>query len=143
MADNHRRATVALEFDNGERYDIRLGYNAMAEAESAVLKPDGSVTPFAELINSNAITAMRAILWAGLRGAGTNITLAETGELLAHIDHDELYLKLMRASLYANPRTTDDDINFLEARLREMQTALRGAFGTGAPPPATPSASPD
>ena len=49
----------------------------------------------------------------------------------------------VRASMYANPKVTEDDANFMIARLRTLQAALMATSGIGEPPAATLSAPPD
>ena len=147
------RRSVDILFDDGVTRTVLMNTNAKIEAESAVRQADGTPTPFYRLIHQDGLAPLRALLWAGLRGADKTLrvgreqlTLEAAGELLAQIDHDELALQLFLAVLAADARTTEDERKNAErvarATMQAMGMTAMPAFPPSAATPSDPDNSP-
>jgi hypothetical protein len=67
-----------------EIYTLRLDVNALAEMEDALSTDDKVVTSFQVMARAERgqISALRAVMWAGLRRHHPKITLDEAGDLI-------------------------------------------------------------
>src|SRR5712691_2556900 len=75
MANENPRGTVSIELDKLRL--IKLSHNAIIDAEKVL-----GISLFGSSPLEKGFTAIRAILWAGLRQEDPALTLERTGELL-------------------------------------------------------------
>lgn len=147
------RRSVDILFDDGVTRTVLMNTNAKIEAESAVRQADGTPTPFYRLIHLDGLTPLRALLWAGLRGADKTLrvgreqlTLEAAGALLDVIDQDELALQLLLSVLAADARTTEDTRKNAERVARtvlgEMRTVATPDCRSSVATPSDPAVSP-
>ncbi len=141
--------SVDIPFLDGTTRTVLLNMSAKIEAEGAMPRADGTPTPFYELINLDGLTPLRALLWAGLRGADPTLRvgagqlrLADVDALLEEIDSNELAVYLMLALSRADHHLSEDDRKNADraaattlANLREKSStsaASRSALGDSA-----------
>lgn len=125
---------IYIQFDDGVTRPVLLNNGAKIEAEGAVRDAEGNPTPFYRMMFMEGLTPLRALLWAGLRGADRELrvgprqlTLEATGDLLDLIDHGELNALLALAVVAADRTTTEDTLKkareAADERIRAVTTA--------------------
>lgn len=137
--------TVEIPFLNGETRTVLMSMGAKIEAEGTLRRPDGTPTPFYEIINMDGLMPLRALLYAGIRGAmraeqryaeAAAVTLEQVDGLLELIDSNTLAAYLIVAvSLADRVKVTDEDqaknirrrASETIARLGEMTTTSSAA----------------
>lgn len=124
--------TVQLTFNDGSVRAVLMNNAAKVDAECALRQADGNPTPFYQLMNMDGLAPLRALLWAGMRGAllaenrraeANVLTLEAAGELLDEIDNNELAAWLVVAVVAADKRTTEDQLkNVREVTIKRIAT---------------------
>lgn len=99
---NPERGQVEIKTD-GQTYTLKFSSNAICEAEAA------SGRPFGDLCNGLGqadFSAIRVLLWAGLKPAHKDMTLDKAGDIMDDVELLELAPILDKAIELAFPKTT-------------------------------------
>jgi hypothetical protein len=124
--------TVDIPFLDGQTRTVLMNVSARIEAESAIVRPDGTPTPFYEIANMDGLTPLRALLWAGLRGADHSLRvgqgqlrLGDVDVMLEDIDSNELWVYLSLATVLADKHSVTTEEQRKNAMRRTMETIGR------------------
>lgn len=103
MANPHR-GEVSFTVD-GKSYTIRLGRNAMAEAEAVVGRPFPAIVQ--SLGSSPEVGVLRAVLWAGLHRHHPELDLLAVGDLMDEAGDEAVTAAIAEALRLAFPQPDD------------------------------------
>jgi hypothetical protein len=102
---NAQKGEVSFDV-NGRSYTMRLDLNAMAEMETKLSTDDHIVT--AQQIIARAekgqVSALRVVVWAGMRPYHPKLTLEAVGDLLEEMGPGGIGQVLKRANAAAMPK---------------------------------------